>query len=180
MERSSVDSKAVITTYEGKHNHDVPAAKNSNHDKIGTSTSVTFPPGPGHGGLDVSNVNTLTKSSASLQEQFFGKIFEDRFNGGNKMTVSVDMGSRAFMNGAFTPEQNRVQGGMAFTAQSAMSYLGSGLTGGRPLESTDLFVQGFALRPKEEPGDVPPLGTSLPIYPSRSSSFVAQSLALGP
>ena len=83
-------------------------------------------------------------------------------------------------HGAFTSEQNRVQGGMDFTAQSAMSYLGSGLTGGRPLEGSDMFVQGLALRPKEEPGDVPPLGTSLPIYPSRSSSFVAQSLALGP
>ena len=32
MERASHDPKAVITTYEGKHNHDVPAARNSSHD----------------------------------------------------------------------------------------------------------------------------------------------------
>ncbi|XP_014504899.1 probable WRKY transcription factor 20 isoform X1 [Vigna radiata var. radiata] len=32
VERASHDPKAVITTYEGKHNHDVPAAKNSSHD----------------------------------------------------------------------------------------------------------------------------------------------------
>ncbi|OVA08821.1 DNA-binding WRKY [Macleaya cordata] len=31
VERASTDPKAVITTYEGKHNHDVPAAKNSSH-----------------------------------------------------------------------------------------------------------------------------------------------------
>nr|QCV57312.1 WRKY transcription factor [Fagopyrum tataricum] len=32
VERASHDPKAVITTYEGKHNHDVPTAKNNNHD----------------------------------------------------------------------------------------------------------------------------------------------------
>ncbi|KAF6147197.1 hypothetical protein GIB67_039327 [Kingdonia uniflora] len=31
VERASTDAKAVITTYEGKHNHDVPAAKHSSH-----------------------------------------------------------------------------------------------------------------------------------------------------
>ncbi|KAI6676872.1 hypothetical protein NL676_037668 [Syzygium grande] len=31
VERASSDPKAVITTYEGKHNHDVPAAKPSSH-----------------------------------------------------------------------------------------------------------------------------------------------------
>lgn len=32
VERASHDPKAVITTYEGKHNHDVPTARNSNHE----------------------------------------------------------------------------------------------------------------------------------------------------
>lgn len=32
VERASHDPKAVITTYEGKHNHDVPTARNNNHD----------------------------------------------------------------------------------------------------------------------------------------------------
>jgi WRKY transcription factor 2 len=31
VERASHDLKAVITTYEGKHNHEVPAARNSGH-----------------------------------------------------------------------------------------------------------------------------------------------------
>lgn len=38
VERASHDPKAVITTYEGKHNHDVPTAKTSSHDVSGPST----------------------------------------------------------------------------------------------------------------------------------------------
>ncbi|XVE68200.1 hypothetical protein DITRI_Ditri09bG0049400 [Diplodiscus trichospermus] len=34
VERASTDPKAVITTYEGKHNHDVPAARNSSQNAI--------------------------------------------------------------------------------------------------------------------------------------------------
>ncbi|CAL5402684.1 unnamed protein product [Camellia sinensis] len=38
VERASHDPKAVITTYEGKHNHDVPTARNSSHDMVGPTT----------------------------------------------------------------------------------------------------------------------------------------------
>ncbi|MED6193402.1 putative WRKY transcription factor 20 [Stylosanthes scabra] len=40
VERASHDPKAVITTYEGKHNHDVPTAKNSSHDMAGQAASI--------------------------------------------------------------------------------------------------------------------------------------------
>ncbi|XP_010536801.1 PREDICTED: probable WRKY transcription factor 2 [Tarenaya hassleriana] len=40
VERASHDLKSVITTYEGKHNHEVPAARNSSHGGSGTG-----PPG---------------------------------------------------------------------------------------------------------------------------------------
>ncbi|XP_058080321.1 probable WRKY transcription factor 3 [Magnolia sinica] len=40
VERASTDPKAVITTYEGKHNHDVPAAKNSSHNTANSSASA--------------------------------------------------------------------------------------------------------------------------------------------
>ncbi|PON94107.1 WRKY domain containing protein [Trema orientale] len=36
VERASHDPKAVITTYEGKHNHDVPTARNSSHEMVGS------------------------------------------------------------------------------------------------------------------------------------------------
>ncbi|KAF8414338.1 hypothetical protein HHK36_002339 [Tetracentron sinense] len=40
VERASHDLKSVITTYEGKHNHDVPAARNSSHVNAGTSSTA--------------------------------------------------------------------------------------------------------------------------------------------
>ncbi|KAJ8621144.1 hypothetical protein MRB53_029673 [Persea americana] len=44
VERASHDLKSVITTYEGKHNHDVPAARNSSHANSGTSSAAPPPP----------------------------------------------------------------------------------------------------------------------------------------
>ncbi|KAL8262380.1 hypothetical protein R6Q59_023729 [Mikania micrantha] len=41
VERASHDPKAVITAYEGKHNHDVPVVKNNNHDLIGSGNQRT-------------------------------------------------------------------------------------------------------------------------------------------
>ncbi|XP_068656247.1 probable WRKY transcription factor 4 [Aristolochia californica] len=37
VERASNDAKSVITTYEGKHNHEVPATKNSSHNMANSS-----------------------------------------------------------------------------------------------------------------------------------------------
>lgn len=34
VERASHDPRAVITTYEGQHNHDVPVAKSNNHHDV--------------------------------------------------------------------------------------------------------------------------------------------------
>nr|BAS69355.1 transcription factor [Nicotiana benthamiana] len=43
VERAATDPKAVITTYEGKHNHDVPAARNSSHNTANNSMSQLRP-----------------------------------------------------------------------------------------------------------------------------------------
>jgi hypothetical protein len=43
VERAAADPKAVITTYEGKHNHDVPAAKNSSHNTVNSNASQLQP-----------------------------------------------------------------------------------------------------------------------------------------
>ncbi|EYU22391.1 hypothetical protein MIMGU_mgv1a006365mg [Erythranthe guttata] len=40
VERAASDAKAVITTYEGKHNHDVPAAKTSSHSTANASSQL--------------------------------------------------------------------------------------------------------------------------------------------
>ncbi|KAI3730735.1 hypothetical protein L1987_61911 [Smallanthus sonchifolius] len=43
VERAASDPKAVITTYEGKHTHDVPAAKNSSHNIAATASQLQPP-----------------------------------------------------------------------------------------------------------------------------------------
>ncbi|KAG1347858.1 putative WRKY transcription factor 4 [Cocos nucifera] len=63
IERASTDPKAVITTYEGKHNHDVPAARNSSHAtaNAGAATS-SIPP---------NAQNASSSSQPSFQETEF-------------------------------------------------------------------------------------------------------------
>ncbi|KAL9226174.1 hypothetical protein vseg_002016 [Gypsophila vaccaria] len=43
VERAATDPKAVVTTYEGKHDHDVPAARTSSHNTANNSAAPTRP-----------------------------------------------------------------------------------------------------------------------------------------
>ncbi|KAF3966463.1 hypothetical protein CMV_009440 [Castanea mollissima] len=43
VERASSDPKVVISTYEGKHNHDIPAAKSSSHNTANSIASQSKP-----------------------------------------------------------------------------------------------------------------------------------------
>ncbi|XP_057482264.1 probable WRKY transcription factor 4 [Actinidia eriantha] len=61
VERAASDPKAVVTTYEGKHNHDVPAARNSSHNTANNSLSQLKP----HSAI--SDKHTL------VREREFGK-----------------------------------------------------------------------------------------------------------
>nr|QIN97390.1 WRKY53 transcription factor [Isatis tinctoria] len=51
VERAATDPKAVVTTYEGKHNHDLPAAKSSSH----AAAAAQLRPENRHGSL--ANLN---------------------------------------------------------------------------------------------------------------------------
>ncbi|KAJ6766552.1 WRKY TRANSCRIPTION FACTOR 73 [Salix purpurea] len=44
VERAPADPKAVVTTYEGKHNHDVPAARNSVHNNTASANAAPLKP----------------------------------------------------------------------------------------------------------------------------------------
>lgn len=67
VERASNDIKAVITTYEGKHNHDVPAPRNSSHDSAGPGSQF-------HAANNAITSSSLPKPSAiSLLDQQAGK-----------------------------------------------------------------------------------------------------------
>ena len=78
VERASNDYKAVITTYEGKHNHDVPAARNSGHE---AAMQAAVP---------------VTTTATSLQDQgvrFGSRSFgEDSASEGMKAGGDIELG----------------------------------------------------------------------------------------
>ncbi|GFY88487.1 WRKY DNA-binding protein 3 [Actinidia rufa] len=61
VERAASDPKAVVTTYEGKHNHDVPATRNSSHNTANNSLSQLKP----H--------SAVSDKHTSVREREFGK-----------------------------------------------------------------------------------------------------------
>ncbi|KAK4750609.1 hypothetical protein SAY87_004091 [Trapa incisa] len=61
VERASHDPKAVITTYEGKHNHDVPTARTSSHNTAGPSPLVE--------GTSISLNHGVGRSSGSERQE---------------------------------------------------------------------------------------------------------------
>lgn len=84
MERASHDPKAVITTYEGKHNHDVPTARNNSHEMAGSapvtgssrvraeengSISLDLGVGIGYGMENRSNGQLYTRPAESVRNQ---------------------------------------------------------------------------------------------------------------
>lgn len=49
MERASQDPRSVITTYEGKHNHDIPAARGSGRPSSNAGAAIRPTPLPNNG-----------------------------------------------------------------------------------------------------------------------------------
>lgn len=75
MERASHDPKAVITTYEGKHNHNVPTARNSSHEMAG-------PPPPTMSGISRMRPEDNDRISLDLGVGMsYGSTTDSRTNG---------------------------------------------------------------------------------------------------
>ncbi|CAI9302153.1 unnamed protein product [Lactuca saligna] len=62
VERASDDLKSVLTTYEGKHNHEVPVARNSSHATMDVGTTSNAPPIP------LSRIPTIPNSEPQVQD----------------------------------------------------------------------------------------------------------------
>ncbi|KAF5479026.1 hypothetical protein F2P56_005537 [Juglans regia] len=71
VERASHDPKAVITTYEGKHNHDVPTARTSSHDTAGP-TAVSGPSRIRSEGNDAVSLDLGVGISSSVENRCNG------------------------------------------------------------------------------------------------------------
>ena len=84
VERASHDPKAVITTYEGKHNHDVPAARISSHD--------TPAPMITNGGGTMST-HMLTSMSGMLKNTYDSIATSQRYTRPEETDmISLDLG----------------------------------------------------------------------------------------
>lgn len=138
VERSSKDSKAVITTYEGKHNHDVPTGRNSHNDT--SASSATRGLGSAH------DTNTMGKPAISLQEQLLGR----------NNTLGADAGNGG--HGAWAAEQSFSQRG---PEQFRVGVMGSNPGGYSRLQGDSFYQQDLGLVPKEEPGVVYSVGGAL-------------------
>ncbi|KAL6142985.1 hypothetical protein ACLB2K_061260 [Fragaria x ananassa] len=66
VERASHDLKYVITTYEGKHNHEVPAARNSNH--INSSSAHGLTPAANAQPRALSRNTNIPKPETQVQD----------------------------------------------------------------------------------------------------------------
>ncbi|KAF6176439.1 hypothetical protein GIB67_010076, partial [Kingdonia uniflora] len=93
VERASHDLKYVITTYEGKHNHEVPAARNSNH--LNNSSGGSGSQGTSNANIS-RNSNHIPKPEPHIQD--FMPRFErkpelrnDYFKTGNLRGFPGDM-----------------------------------------------------------------------------------------
>ncbi|KAI5073538.1 hypothetical protein GOP47_0011551 [Adiantum capillus-veneris] len=125
VERSSKDPKAVITTYEGKHNHDVPAGRHNHNDMSATSAP--------RAGMPANDTSSLAKPAVSLQEQFLGK---------NHLS-GVEAGHDSWVVDPSFSQRGAEHFGAGLTGSGYGSFQGE-----------SYYQQGLGLVPKEEPGVV--------------------------
>lgn len=148
VERSSTDPKSVITTYEGKHNHDVPAARNSSHELSAASAPTLSNTRPRS---SVWGTGGEGRGATSLQEQLFGKLLE-----------VADMEANNVMQKALMYNQGSTLGADGSSQQLGSSMMGSSVAGGG-----EYYGQ---VRPKEEPGEAQSLDAMPSAYQPRLAS----------
>ncbi|KAJ8445510.1 hypothetical protein Cgig2_031323 [Carnegiea gigantea] len=70
VERAASDPKAVVTTYEGKHNHDVPAARTSSHSTANSAAQLKTANNNSYAGkMDFMKNNQQPRALLQLKEE---------------------------------------------------------------------------------------------------------------
>lgn len=123
MERASHDLRAVITTYEGKHNHDVPPARGSGSHSLSRPFPNNEPPAA------IRPLSVVTHHSN---------------NGGHPQGLRLQRSSDS--QAAFTVEM--VQNGNGFSFPEFGNSMGMGSYMNQTQPNDNLFT-----RAKEEPRD---------------------------
>lgn len=68
MERASHNLKCVITTYEGKHNHEVPAARNGNHVNSSGANATPVAANNAQQALTLPRSSTIPKTEVAIPD----------------------------------------------------------------------------------------------------------------
>ncbi|KAF6149616.1 hypothetical protein GIB67_011225 [Kingdonia uniflora] len=111
VERASHDPKAVITTYEGKHNHDVPVAKTSAHDTSGP-TYIT-----GRNDILMTRTEEINRISLDL-----GVGISSNAQNRSNQTFQTQIGVRNSSETAQAAQEVLVYyGGQSFTLETSSS-----------------------------------------------------------
>lgn len=131
VERASHDLRAVITTYEGKHNHDVPAARGSgNH-------SVTRP-------LPNNTANAIRPSAVTHQHHH-------NTNNNSLQSLRPQQAPDQVQSSPFTLEMlQQNQGGFGFSSGFGNSMGSYNMNNQQQQQLPDNV---FSSRAKEEPRD---------------------------
>ncbi|OIW20526.1 hypothetical protein TanjilG_14055 [Lupinus angustifolius] len=90
VERASHDLKYVITTYEGKHNHEVPTARNNNQI---SSSDGHLPPGGANGQMALTLTGNGTIPKPETQVQSLASHFDRKHEISNEFLRSNLVGS---------------------------------------------------------------------------------------
>ncbi|PON64704.1 WRKY domain containing protein [Parasponia andersonii] len=155
VERASHNLKCVITTYEGKHNHEVPAARNGNHMN---SSGANVPPAANNAqpALTLPRNTNIPKPETHIQDLAphfdrkpeFNEYLRPSFAG--NFSNDVRFGASSFYQMKFPPLQHPIP------------YTSFGLNPNRSATQQAASVASF----------VPDFPMSLPMNPTPSGSLV--------
>ncbi|KAL5703237.1 hypothetical protein ACHQM5_028352 [Ranunculus cassubicifolius] len=161
VERASHDLKYVITTYEGKHNHEVPVARNSSH-MNSSAANITSSTSNAQTTLTIPRTANIPKPEPHIQDMMprsgFGNEF---FRPNNLCGYGLPGFPSAMPTYGLNPNHNGTHQGslitqvlpdfsmsMPMNVNVPLSGYNFGKAGGVPQASDMRFV-----RPKQEQGD---------------------------
>lgn len=107
VERASQDMRAVITTYEGKHNHDVPAARGSGYATNRASQDSSSVP------IRPAAISGHTNYTTSSQAPYTLQMLHNNNNNNNTNTGTFGYAMNNNNNNNLQTQQNFVGGGFS-------------------------------------------------------------------
>ncbi|MQM02458.1 hypothetical protein Taro_035226 [Colocasia esculenta] len=168
VERASHDLKSVITTYEGKHNHDVPAARNNNNATSGGPSNAGGGPAS-----QVQSTNRMPEHTQDSLPRFDGSLPLTAFALSARDQLPTPTGFRFPMGQEGLP--NFAMVGLGPPAQMKMLPSVHPYLRAPPMSDASFMV------PKGEPKEEAAADSTLPI-PNGASVYhqVMSRLPLGP